>query len=132
MKVYESVQKLTKAMIFHNIFSVKSLTFVPFRSIAMYFLHFIISYHDKQNFSVCYCTVLPLDNIGKCFNIIKQKVIFSISQILNRQLTSKSQQTSNIFGIFLLSHNWCHFFERNFWVPHFLDFTFKEGKSFVL
>jgi hypothetical protein len=69
--VYESLQKLMIAMIFHDIFSVKSLTFILFRLIAMYFLHFIISYHDEQNFSVCYCTVLPLDNIGKYFAIIK-------------------------------------------------------------
>jgi hypothetical protein len=79
---YESLQKLMKAMIFHNIFLVKSLTFVPFRSIAKYFLHFVISYRDERNFSVCYHTVLPLDNIGKYFAIVKQKVIFPISQIL--------------------------------------------------
>ncbi len=35
----DKVQKLTKATIIHDIFSVKSLTFVPFRLIAMYFLH---------------------------------------------------------------------------------------------
>ncbi len=70
-------------MTFHNIFSVKSLTFVPFRSIAMYYWHFIISYRDEQNFSACYCTVSPLGNIGKNFNIIIQKVIFPISQILS-------------------------------------------------
>jgi hypothetical protein len=69
---YEILQKLTKAMIFHNIFSVKSLAFVPFHSTAIYFLHFVISYCDERNFSVCYCTVSPLDNIGKYFAIVKQ------------------------------------------------------------
>jgi hypothetical protein len=52
-------------MIFHDIFSVKSLTFILFHSIVMYYWHFVISYSDKQNFSVCYHTVLPLGNIGK-------------------------------------------------------------------
>jgi len=37
----------------------------------------------QWNFSVCYHTVLPLGNIGKYFAIVKQKVIFPISQILN-------------------------------------------------
>ncbi len=83
MRFYKSLQKLTKATIFHDIFSVKSLAFMQFRLIAMYFLHFIILYCDKRNFSVCYCTVSPLDNIGKYFAIIKQQVIFPISQILN-------------------------------------------------
>jgi hypothetical protein len=69
---------------FHDIFSVKSLTFVRFRSIAMYYWYFVISYRDKQNFSVCYCTVSPLCNIGKYFAIIKRKVIFPISQILTK------------------------------------------------
>jgi len=70
-------------MIFHGIFSVKSLTFVPFPSIAKYYWHFVILYHDKQNFSVCYCTVSPLGDIGKYFAIVKWKVIFPILQILN-------------------------------------------------
>jgi hypothetical protein len=61
-----------KATIFHDIFLVKSLAFVPFRLIAMSFLHFVISYRDEQNFSVCYRTVLPLDNIGKYFAIVKR------------------------------------------------------------
>ncbi len=74
---------MTKATIFHDIFSVKSLTFVPFRSIAIYYWHFIISYRDKQNFSACYCTILPLGNIGKYFTILKQKVIFPILQLLS-------------------------------------------------
>jgi hypothetical protein len=39
--------------------------------IAMYFLHFVILYRDEQNFSVCYCTIVPLDNIGKYFAIVK-------------------------------------------------------------
>jgi hypothetical protein len=70
-------------MIFHDIFLVKSLTFIPFHSIAMYFLHFIISYRDVQNFTVCYCTISPLDNICKYFAIVKRKVIFPILQILS-------------------------------------------------
>jgi len=72
-----------KAMIFHGIFSVKSITFVPFHSIAMYYWNFMISYRDKQNFSVCYHTILPLGDIGKYFAIVKRKVISPISQILN-------------------------------------------------
>jgi hypothetical protein len=60
-----------KATIFHDIFLVKSLAFIPFRSLAMYFLHCIISYREEQNFPVCFCTVLPLDNIGKYFAIVK-------------------------------------------------------------
>ncbi len=71
-----------KATITHGTFSVKSLIFIPFRSIAIYYWHFVISHCDKQNFSVCYCTVLPLGNIGKYFAIIKWKVIFPILQIL--------------------------------------------------
>ncbi len=43
-KVDESWWKLMKATIFHNIVSVKSLTFIPFCSIAMYYWHFVISY----------------------------------------------------------------------------------------
>jgi hypothetical protein len=82
MRFYESLRKLTKATICHDIFSVKSLTFVPFHSIAMYYWHFVISYRDEQNCSVCYRTVLSLGNIGKYFDIIKQKVIFPISQLL--------------------------------------------------
>jgi hypothetical protein len=69
-----------KATIFHGIFSVKSLTFVPFHSIAKYYWHFMILYRDKQNFSVWYHTVSPLVNIGKYFAIVKQKEIFPISQ----------------------------------------------------
>ncbi len=71
-----------KVTIFHDIILVKSLAFVPFRSLAMYFLQFIISYGDERNFPVCYHSVLPLDNIGKYFAIVKQQVIFQISQIL--------------------------------------------------
>ncbi len=44
MQVYESLQKLTKAMIFHSIFLVKSLTFDPFSSLAMYFVNFFFCY----------------------------------------------------------------------------------------
>ncbi len=73
LKVYESLRKFTKAMLFHDIFSVQLLTFVPFHSIAMYYWHFIISYRDAQNFSVCFCTISPLGNIGKYFAIVKQK-----------------------------------------------------------
>jgi hypothetical protein len=74
-----------KATIFHDIFSVKSLTLVLFHSIAMYYWHFVISYHNKQNFSVCYQPILPLGYIGKYFAIIKQKGIFPILQIPNLQ-----------------------------------------------
>jgi len=81
MRNYEILRKLMKAMIFHDIFLVKSRTFIPFHPIAMYYWHFIILYCDEWNFSVCYCTVLPLGNIGKYFAIIKQKVIFPILQI---------------------------------------------------
>jgi hypothetical protein len=59
MIFYESLQKLMKATIFYSIFFVKSLTFVPFCSIAMHYWHFVISYCDKEFFSVCCCTVLP-------------------------------------------------------------------------
>ncbi len=83
---YEILQKLTKVTKFHNIFSVRSLAFIPSRSLAMYFLHFVISYGDEQNFPVCYRTVSPLDNIGKYFAIVKRQVIFPISQILNFQV----------------------------------------------
>jgi hypothetical protein len=71
-KVYESLRKFTKVTIFHDIFSVKSLPFVPFGSLAMYFLHFVILYGDKLNFPVCYHSVSPLDNISKYFAIIKR------------------------------------------------------------
>jgi hypothetical protein len=71
MRNYEILRKFTKVMIFHDIFSVKSLAFILFRSLAMYFLHFVILYSDKRNFPVCYCTVSPLDNIGKYFAIVK-------------------------------------------------------------
>jgi hypothetical protein len=64
--------KVDESYIIPQYFLVKSLAFVPFRSIAMYFLHFVISYSDKQNFSVCNCTILPLDNIGKYFAIVKR------------------------------------------------------------
>jgi hypothetical protein len=67
-------------MIFHSIFLVKSLPSVLFCSIAMYYWHFVISYRDKQNFSVCYRTISPLGNTGKYFTIVKGKVIFPISQ----------------------------------------------------
>ncbi len=79
---YEILQKFMKATIFHSIFSVKSLNFVPFRPITKYYWHFMISYGDKQNTSNCYCTILPLGDISKYFAIVKRKVIFSISQIL--------------------------------------------------
>jgi hypothetical protein len=71
MRFYENLQKLMKAAIFHGIFFVKSLTFILYRSIAMHNWHFMISYRDKQNFSVFYCTVLSLGNIGKYFAIVK-------------------------------------------------------------
>jgi hypothetical protein len=74
-----------KATIFHCIFSVKSLTFIPFRPITKYYWHFVISYSDKQNSSFCYCTVSPLGDINKNFAIVERKVIFPISQILTRK-----------------------------------------------
>ncbi len=84
MRFYKSLQNLTKAMIFHDIFLVQSLTFIPFCSFAMYYWHFIISYRNEQSFSVCYLSVSPLGNTGKNFAINKRKVIFPISQILNK------------------------------------------------
>jgi hypothetical protein len=71
MIFYKSLRKLTKATISHYIFLVKLLTFIWFCSIAMYFWHFVISYGDKLNFSVGFCAVLPLGNIGKYITIIK-------------------------------------------------------------
>ncbi len=44
MNIYESLRKLTKAMIFHSIFLEKSLTFVPFHSFAMFFVIFHYRY----------------------------------------------------------------------------------------
>ncbi len=105
-------------MIFHNIFSVKSLTFVPFCSITKYYWHFMIFYCDKQNFSVCYRTILPLRDIGKYFAIIKQKVIFPISQILTKlwiQNTPFNFQSCVYFlvrwhaGAVSMSPGQCHF-----------------------
>jgi len=84
-RFYEILRKFTKVEESYDIpqyFLVKSLAFVLFRWIAMYFLHFVISYCDEWNFSVCYCTVLPLNNIDKYFAIVKWKVIFPILQIL--------------------------------------------------
>jgi hypothetical protein len=69
-------------MIFHGIFFVKSLTFILFHSIVMHYWHLLISNCDRQNFSVCCCTVLPLGNISKYFAIVKQNVICQIAQIL--------------------------------------------------
>ncbi len=43
MRNYE----ITKVDESYDIFSVKSLSFIPFRLITMYFLHFVISYSDK-------------------------------------------------------------------------------------
>ncbi len=83
MRFYESLRKLMKATLFHGIFLVKSLTFIPFHSIAKYYWHFVISYCDRQKNFVRYHTVLPLGNIGKYFAIIKRKAIFPISQMLN-------------------------------------------------
>ena len=85
MRNYEILQKFTKVNESYDIprfFSVKSLTLVPFCLIAMYYLHFVISFCDIQNFSVCYSTDLPLGDIGKYYAIIKQKVIFPISQFI--------------------------------------------------
>ena len=77
---YKSLWKLTKATIFHSIFLVKSLSFVLFCPVTKYYWHLVISYRDKWNSSICYCTVLPLGDISKYFTIIKQKVIFPILQ----------------------------------------------------
>ncbi len=103
-------------MIFHSIFFIKSLTFVPFRSIAMHYWHFMISYSDKWNFSVCCHTVSPSGDIskyfairkyfaigkyftiGKYFAIIKWKVIRQISQILIHAVTYFGQMQ----GTFIL------------------------------
>ncbi len=82
---YEILRKFMKPTIFHSIFSVNSLTFIPFRPITKYYWHFMISYCDEQNSSICYCTILPLGDISKYFAIVKRKVIFSISQILTSQ-----------------------------------------------
>jgi hypothetical protein len=40
------VTKVTKGVIFHSIFLVKSLIFVPFCSIAMYFVNFRFHYQQ--------------------------------------------------------------------------------------
>jgi hypothetical protein len=80
-RFYESLRKLMKAIILNSIFSVKSLTSVLFRPITKYYWHFMILYRDKQNSSVCYCTVSPLGDIRQYFTIVKRKVIFSILQI---------------------------------------------------
>ncbi len=50
MRFYESLWKLTKATIFHSIFFVKSLTFIPYRSIAMHYWNFVILHREKQFF----------------------------------------------------------------------------------
>ncbi len=49
MRFYERLQKLMKAMIFHGILFIKSLTFIPFRSIVMYFVDFCFRYWQFQN-----------------------------------------------------------------------------------
>ncbi len=82
MRFYESLRKLTKINESYDIFSVKSLSFVPFYPITKYYWHFVILYRDKWNSSVCYRTVSPLEDIGKYFAIVKRKVIFPISQTL--------------------------------------------------
>ncbi len=94
MKVYDSLRQFTKVTIFHNIFSVKSLAFVPFCLLAMQFLHFVISYDDERNFPVCYRSVSPLDNIGKYFAIVKLQVIFPISQILSNYISPNHNEYS--------------------------------------
>jgi hypothetical protein len=85
MRNYEILQKFTKVDKSNDMpryFLVKSLTSTLFRSITLYYWHFVILYFDEQNFSVCYHTVLPLCNIGKYFAMVKTKVIFPTSQIL--------------------------------------------------
>jgi hypothetical protein len=84
MRNYDILWKLMKATIFHCIFFIKSLTFVLFCSIAIHCWHFMILYHHKQFFSVCWHTVSPLGNIGKYFAIVKWKVIRQILQILTQ------------------------------------------------
>ncbi len=83
MRNYEILQKLMKATIFHGIFSVKSLTFISFCPITKYYWHFMISYCDKQNSSVWYCTISPLGDISKYFAIVKRKVIFQYRRYLH-------------------------------------------------
>jgi hypothetical protein len=94
MRNYKILCKLMKAMIFHDVFLVQLLTFVPFHSIVMYFWHFVISNRDEWNFSVCYWTISPLGNIGKYFAIVKQKVIFPILQILTTNCTKNLPMTN--------------------------------------
>ncbi len=55
--------------------------------VLLAFRNFVL-WRTKWNFSVCYHTISPPGNIGKYFAIVKQKVIFPISQILS---SSKSQ-----------------------------------------
>ncbi len=81
MRFYESWWKLWYSMIYFQSNHLLSFCFVQLR--WMYYWHFIISYCDERNFSVCYHTNLPSGNIGKYFAIVKRKVIFPISQILN-------------------------------------------------
>jgi hypothetical protein len=42
---------------------------------VIHYWYFVIPYGDKQNFSVCCCTIFPLGKIGKYFAIVKRKVI---------------------------------------------------------
>ncbi len=94
-RFYKSLWKFMKATIFHNIFSVKSLAFVPFHSLAMYFLHFVISYRDEQNFPVCYCTVSPLDISANILPSSNDWWYFQYSRylLLNTYKWDKSFQT---------------------------------------
>ncbi len=56
MRNYEILWKLMKATIFHDIFSVQSLTFVPFHSIVMYYWYFVI--HTVTNEIFLFAIVL--------------------------------------------------------------------------
>jgi hypothetical protein len=75
MKFYESFLKFTKVEKSYDIpqyFSVKSLTFIPFHSIAMYYCNFVISYRDEQNF---FCLLLY------CFASRQHRQIFCHHQM---------------------------------------------------
>jgi hypothetical protein len=106
-----------KATTFDSILFIKSLTFVMYHSIAMDYWHFAISYCDKQNFFVCYCTLLSLGDISKYFAIVKQKVICQTLKTLNVQseadIQRRPSQTST-----LTPYKQASFPLANFLPPH--------------
>jgi hypothetical protein len=59
----------------------------------------MIFYHTKQNFSVCYCTILTLGDNGKYFAIVKQKVIFPISQIVILYSSFSAEMSNTLSSI---------------------------------